>query len=107
MSALGFYAKMANQIFETIALQARKHLAAEPDRAELFAAKCVAQPGKFFPQETIVKAGIVCHKDGTFRKFNNIFGDLMKARRLSHHFLRNTGDLGNPIRDVTFGIDQR
>lgn len=54
----------------------------------------------------VIEIHIVGHKNFVARVIQNLFGHLVKLRRIGHHLVGNTGKVGDELGNITPGVDQ-
>ena len=106
VAAFGMNAEVAFQVAQAITGKAGKYLARHSYGAQLFAGVGKSEPGKFFPQKTVIKRYIVGHKNGAFGHLYDLFSHFEETWGLCHHVVGNSGELGNAPGDTSFRVEQ-
>nr|AGC72850.1 hypothetical protein [uncultured bacterium A1Q1_fos_97] len=81
-------------------------MAGQAQGAQLPPSIGITQTSEFLTDETVIKAGIVGHKNGSLGHFYNFTGHLKKTRGLFHHLVIDARQYRNVPGNGRFGIDE-
>ncbi|MDB5242024.1 MAG: hypothetical protein JWP57_2649 [Spirosoma sp.] len=95
------------ELTEAVGCMARNEFSACPDGTESSPEIIIAKPVQLFFNEVEVESNVMSDKNGILRNIDDVAGNIGEDRRISHHGLRNTGQMSNKRRNRAFWIEQR